>query len=198
MLLQAPIFMSLFFTLRGMAEEATEPTFLDGGISWLPGIGPVPFYDLTMCDPTYPPVLPILCGMTFLATIEAGGDAEAAAADQSSVATRAMMKNFMRGLACCMPLFVWNFPLAVFCFWIPNNMFSCSQALAFRSHRFKSLLGIPDARVQFTAAEVFGRDEAKLLEAIDPAAAMKAGATTRRVVQQKKKGKAGKRPSPSA
>ena len=58
-------------------------------------------------------------------------------------------------------------------------MFSCSQALAFRSHRFKSLLGIPDARVQFTAAEVFGRDEAKLLEAIDPVAAMKAGATTK-------------------
>lgn len=148
MLLQAPIFMSLFFTLRAMADPAVagfEPTFVAGGLG--------PFFDLTACDPTFPMALPILTSLTFLGTIEAGGDAEDAGNEQSA-ATKAMMKNFMRGMALVLPFLIQSFPAAVFMFWIPNNTFSLCQTLVLKNPNNKALLGIADATVPFTEEEV--------------------------------------------
>ncbi len=55
----APVFMSMFFALKDMAELPV-PSLKDGGLAWFP--------DLTLADPYY--ILPTLTSLTFLATIE--------------------------------------------------------------------------------------------------------------------------------
>ena len=62
-LAQMPIFMSFFFGLQRMATD--YPSLSEGGMLW--------FKDLTVADPTYG--LPILASISFLITIELGGEA---------------------------------------------------------------------------------------------------------------------------
>ncbi|XP_071531999.1 mitochondrial inner membrane protein OXA1L isoform X2 [Panulirus ornatus] len=59
-LAQAPIFISMFIGLRGLANLPVE-SFRDGGLFW--------FTDLTVCDPYY--LLPVITSLTMYATIEA-------------------------------------------------------------------------------------------------------------------------------
>ena len=56
---QAPIFMSVFFALKGMSNAPVQ-SMTHGGLFW--------FTDLTMCDPYY--LLPLLTSVTLWATIE--------------------------------------------------------------------------------------------------------------------------------
>ncbi|KAK7079365.1 Mitochondrial inner membrane protein oxa1l, partial [Halocaridina rubra] len=58
-LAQAPIFISMFMGLRGMANLPLE-SFKEGGLFW--------FVDLTLSDPYY--LLPVITAVTMLATIE--------------------------------------------------------------------------------------------------------------------------------
>ena len=56
---QAPVFMSFFFALKGMANAPVE-SMQYGGLFW--------FSDLTICDPYY--ILPLLTSVTVWATME--------------------------------------------------------------------------------------------------------------------------------
>ena len=56
---QAPVFMSFFFALKGMANAPVE-SMQNGGLFW--------FSDLTICDPYY--ILPLLTSVTVWATME--------------------------------------------------------------------------------------------------------------------------------
>jgi YidC/Oxa1 family membrane protein insertase len=60
-LLQIPLFIGMFFGMKKMPDIFTSE-MSTGGLAW--------FTDLTVPDPTY--VLPIICGISFLATIEGG------------------------------------------------------------------------------------------------------------------------------
>uniref|UniRef100_A0ACD5TIP3 Uncharacterized protein n=1 Tax=Avena sativa TaxID=4498 RepID=A0ACD5TIP3_AVESA len=57
-LIQGPMFMSFFFAINNMVEKV--PSLKGGGLFW--------FTDLTTPDPLY--ILPVLTGLTFLATVE--------------------------------------------------------------------------------------------------------------------------------
>lgn len=60
-LMQAPIFLGVFFALKGMAE-AKLPGFLDGGLSW--------FTNLSVPDPTW--ALPVMSVAATLTVIQVG------------------------------------------------------------------------------------------------------------------------------
>ncbi|KAK3872004.1 hypothetical protein Pcinc_022892 [Petrolisthes cinctipes] len=108
---QAPIFISMFMSLRKLANLPLE-SFKDGGILW--------FTDLTVCDPYY--ILPVITSCTMLATIELGTDGA-----RLNSQNMHMMKYVLRGL----PLFIFpftiNFPAAVLCYWVSTNLFSLVQ-----------------------------------------------------------------------
>jgi YidC/Oxa1 family membrane protein insertase len=124
-LLQFPFFISFFVGIRRMSQ--TNPDFAYGGALW--------FTDLASKDPFY--MLPILAGMTLAAMTELGGDTGAKMTPQ--------MKSIMRGFAVVsVPMTAW-FPAAVFCYWIPNNLFSAALSGTMRSPRLKRAFGLtPD------------------------------------------------------
>jgi YidC/Oxa1 family membrane protein insertase len=103
-LVQFPVFISFFVAIRRLAT--TDPDFATGGAAW--------FLDLASKDTTY--ALPILAGVTLGAMTELGGD--------TGTKMTGQMKTVMRAVAVAsVPMTAW-FPSAVFCYWIPNNIFS--------------------------------------------------------------------------
>lgn len=121
---QFPIFISFFVGVRRLAQ--TEPSMATGGAYW--------FTDLSVADPIY--ALPLLCGITLAAMTELGGDAGAAAA------ITPVMKKGLRAMAfMSVPLTYW-FEAGVFCYWLPNNIYSVCFALATRSKYMKDRLGM--------------------------------------------------------
>ncbi|XP_042213995.1 mitochondrial inner membrane protein OXA1L-like [Homarus americanus] len=110
-LAQAPIFISMFVGLRGMANLPLE-SFKDGGIFW--------FTDLTVCDPLY--LLPIITSITMLATIELGTDGAKLNAQNMH-----LMKYVLRGIPILVFPFTLSFPAAVLCYWVSTNLFSLIQ-----------------------------------------------------------------------
>lgn len=122
-LAQFPVFISFFVGLRRLSQS--EPGFTDGGVAW--------FVDLASRDPTY--LLPILCGATLVAMTEVGGDS-------GSTSMTKQMRMTMRGVAVLsVPMTYW-FPSAVFCYWIPNNLFSIALGSAIRTKAIKRILGL--------------------------------------------------------
>lgn len=121
-LIQFPVFVSFFVAIRRMS--AADPTFSTGGVAW--------FVDLSSKDPTYG--LPILAGLSLLAMTELGGD--------TGAKMTPTMRSAMRFLAfSSVPMTCWM-PSAVFCYWIPSNMFSVCLGGAMRSTVLQSRLGL--------------------------------------------------------
>jgi YidC/Oxa1 family membrane protein insertase len=88
---QAPVMISFFMALRGMAELPV-PGFLDGGLAW--------FTDLSVKDPYY--VLPVLSSAGMLAILETGSETGAANPQAAG------MKKFFRGMTVLMiPFTAW-------------------------------------------------------------------------------------------
>lgn len=88
---QAPVMISFFMALRGMAELPV-PGFLNGGMAW--------FTDLSVKDPYY--VLPVLSSIGMLAILETGSETGA------SNPQAAGMKKFFRGMTVLMiPFTAW-------------------------------------------------------------------------------------------
>lgn len=87
-LLQMPLFITFFFSLRGMAS-AGLPDFATGGLSW--------FTDLSVPDPYY--ILPVLSGVATLAVLQVGeyGMPEATGA----------AKTIRNGIKMCLPLIIY-------------------------------------------------------------------------------------------
>ncbi|GFO07043.1 adenosylhomocysteinase, partial [Plakobranchus ocellatus] len=92
-LCQAPVFVSVFVGLRGMANLPVE-SMKEGGILF--------FTDLTITQPFY--ALPLMTALTFWLTIEAGVDG------MNAQAQTHVMKWFLRLLPFAMWPFISNFP----------------------------------------------------------------------------------------
>lgn len=110
-LAQAPIFISMFMGLRGMANLPVESMQV-GGLAW--------FTDLTVSDPYY--LLPIVTSLTMMATIELGTDGARLNAQNMNA-----MKWVLRGMPVIIFPFTLQFPAAVLCYWVATNLFSLVQ-----------------------------------------------------------------------
>ncbi|KAK7790291.1 hypothetical protein R5R35_003870 [Gryllus longicercus] len=110
-LAQAPIFISFFMALRGMANIPI-PDMVTGGLWW--------FTDLTMPDQYF--LLPLLTSATLYVTIEVGTDSARLNSQNMHV-----MKYVLRALPICIFPFTVNFPGAVLCYWLSSNVISLIQ-----------------------------------------------------------------------
>ena len=126
-LIQAPVFITMFMSLRKLAENGP---FVDG----LANGGALWFQDLSVADPYY--ILPVLASGSFLLTVELG-------AEMPNVQQQNTMKNVMRGLAAVMLVATYSFPSSVFMYWITSNTFSLGQSMLFRLPAVKNALGFP-------------------------------------------------------
>lgn len=122
-LVQFPVFISFFVGLRRLSQS--DPTFATGGAMW--------FIDLAVKDPTF--VLPVMCGISLVTMTELGGDS-------GSTQMTKEMRMGMRAIAVLsVPMTYW-FPAAVFCYWIPNNIFSIALGAALRTKPTRKMLGL--------------------------------------------------------
>lgn len=123
-LVQTPVFLAFFFGLRKMAN--TVPSFKTGGTSW--------FEDLSTPDPLF--VMPTLCAGIFLLNLQLSLTTGAAPTNKQWI-------NVFRlfGLA-IIPLTA-KMPCAIFCYWIPSNLFSFLQNLVFSITSVRALLRLP-------------------------------------------------------
>jgi YidC/Oxa1 family membrane protein insertase len=126
---QAPIFIAMFFGMRKMPEIFPD-AMSTGGILW--------FTDLTVPDPTY--ILPIACGLSFIATIEAGKEQMI----DSNPDYGPTIVNAFRAMALVMVPVITTFPSAMLCYWVPNNFITLVQSVTLRNAWVKQQLGIWD------------------------------------------------------
>lgn len=124
--IQAPLFISFFMALRGMANLPVE-SLKTGGLWW--------FTDLTVPDPYY--ILPLITATTLFITIEVGTDTAGAVALGN-------MRYFLR----CIPLFILpasiGFPSAILCYWTLTNFISLAQVGLLRIPRVREALELPE------------------------------------------------------
>jgi len=126
-LFQAPVFMSFFFALRGMAYCPVE-SLTTGGLLW--------FEDLTVKDPFW--ALPVLTSATLYTQLRLG--AEGARLDQMGP----KMKMAMTVLPFCMLPLTVNFPMAVTFYWATTNIISLIQAQVLKIKTLRKALKIPE------------------------------------------------------
>lgn len=121
-LVQFPIFISFFVAVRRLALN--DPTMTTGGAFW--------FTDLSVADPMY--ILPVVSGLSLAAMTELGGD--------TGTKVTPVMKRGLRAMAVLSVPFTYWFPVGVFCYWLPNNVYSVAFSLAMRSKTLKNVLGM--------------------------------------------------------
>lgn len=110
-LAQAPLFISFFMGLRGMANCPVE-SMTYGGMWW--------FMDLTVPDQFY--ILPLITSATMWATIELGVDGGRLDAQNMQ-----LMRYFLRAIPFVMIPFTINFPGAILVYWCSSNFISLVQ-----------------------------------------------------------------------
>lgn len=128
--IQMPIFVSIFFALKGLASENLV-TMKNGGLFWFP--------DLTMADGTW--ALPIISAACTLAVMETGAELGASSAPNQQ---QKVMRWVLRGSVCSMPFFVSAFPTACFVYWISASGLSLMQMLVLRIPAVKKYFNVPD------------------------------------------------------
>eukprot|EP00529_Nitzschia_sp_RCC80_P023173 CAMPEP_0113459766 /NCGR_PEP_ID=MMETSP0014_2-20120614/10631_1 /TAXON_ID=2857 /ORGANISM="Nitzschia sp." /LENGTH=470 /DNA_ID=CAMNT_0000351379 /DNA_START=217 /DNA_END=1629 /DNA_ORIENTATION=- /assembly_acc=CAM_ASM_000159 len=128
-IVQIPAFMGMFFGLKKMPELFPDQ-LSTGGILW--------FTDLTAPDPTF--ILPIICGVTFFATIELGKDQMLDSNPQQGQ----MFVMAFRAMAVVMVPAIMYFPSSVLCYWVPNNFLTMVQSVVLRNETVKKQFGIWD------------------------------------------------------
>lgn len=121
---QAPLFISFFMGLRGMANCPVE-SMTYGGLWW--------FTDLTVPDQFF--ILPIITSLTMWATIEVGVDG-----GRLDSQNMHLMRYFLRAIPLVMIPFTINFPGAILVYWCSTNFISLCQV---------SFLKIPAIREYF-------------------------------------------------
>jgi YidC/Oxa1 family membrane protein insertase len=129
------MFMSFFFAINNMVEKV--PSLKGGGLSW--------FTDLTTPDPFY--ILPVLTGLTFLATVELNLQE---GMEGNSMAGK--MKTFSRGMAVMTVPFTMNFAKGIFCYWITSNLFSLVYGIVIRRPAVRKLFNLPALEAQTAPA----------------------------------------------
>ncbi|XP_066387548.1 mitochondrial inner membrane protein OXA1-like [Miscanthus floridulus] len=140
LLIQGPMFMSFYFAISNMVEKV--PSFKGGGALW--------FTDLTTPDSLY--LLPVLTGLTFLATVELNLQE---GMEGNPMAGK--MKYFSRGMAVLTVPFTMNFAKAIFCYWITSNIFTLLYGIVTRRPAVRMWFNLPALEVQpsFTAKPIF-------------------------------------------
>mmetsp|Transcript_5336 Transcript_5336/g.15495 ORF Transcript_5336/g.15495 Transcript_5336/m.15495 type:complete len:432 (+) Transcript_5336:162-1457(+) len=128
-LIQAPMFIGMFFGMRKLPDLFPEAC-ANGGLWW--------FTDLTVADPTY--ILPIACGISFVATIESGKDQMIDSNPQHGP----VIVNAFRAMAVVMIPVITTFPAAMLCYWVPNNFITMVQSITLRNDWVKQQFGIWD------------------------------------------------------
>jgi YidC/Oxa1 family membrane protein insertase len=128
-LIQAPMFIGMFFGMKKIPDLFPEQC-ANGGLWW--------FTDLTVADPTY--VLPLLCGISFIATIESGKDQMIDSNPQHGP----VIVNVFRAMAVVMVPVITTFPAAMLCYWVPNNFITMCQSMILRNDMVKQQFGIWD------------------------------------------------------
>ncbi|XP_072938130.1 mitochondrial inner membrane protein OXA1L [Epargyreus clarus] len=123
-LAQAPLFISFFMGLRGMANCPVE-SMMTGGLWW--------FTDLTVPDQFF--LLPLITSATMWATIELGVDGGRLEAQNMQ-----LMRYFLRAIPIIMIPFTINFPGAILVYWVSTNFISLAQV---------GLLKVPSVRQYF-------------------------------------------------
>ncbi|XP_077542603.1 OXA1L mitochondrial inner membrane protein isoform X2 [Haemaphysalis longicornis] len=123
---QAPVFISFFFALRGMANLPIE-SFKTGGMLW--------FTDLTVADPYY--VLPLITSVSLFCTLELGAES----------GVRSDNLQWTRYIFRALPVVIFpvtmNFPAALLCYWVTSNIFTLCQVGVLRLQPVRNYLNIP-------------------------------------------------------
>ncbi|PZC80482.1 hypothetical protein B5X24_HaOG214639 [Helicoverpa armigera] len=126
-LAQAPLFISFFMGLRGMANCPVE-SMTYGGLGW--------FMDLTVPDQFF--LLPIITSATLWATIELGVDGGRLEAQNMQ-----MMRYFLRAIPVIMVPFTINFPGAILVYWCSSNFISLIQVGVLKIPAVREYFKIP-------------------------------------------------------
>jgi len=128
-LAQMPVFMSFFFALRGMALSADTPipSLMNGGAYW--------FHDLTAADPLH--ILPVLSIASMAVLIETAG---------AGTMTPGMKMGFRAFFVVILGV-TYDFPAAVFLYWVTNNCLSLVQASLLKIPVLQRAAGIPEKAV---------------------------------------------------
>lgn len=136
-LAQAPLFISFFMGLRGMAN-APVASMRDGGLWW--------FTDLTVPDQFY--LLPLITSTTMYVTISLGVDGMRAEALGAGV-----FKYIIKAIPVVMFPFIMHFNGAILCYWASTNFISLAQA---------GFLRIPSVREYFKIDKLIHHDRSKM------------------------------------
>ena len=111
LLVQMPIFITMFYVIRGFGAE--HPSFTQGGILW--------FENLAVMDKTY--ILPILSAVTLLA-----------ASEITSKNIDPQQRWLMRVLPVVFIAFTYYFPAGLFVYWITSNLVTLVQNYLIYNH----------------------------------------------------------------
>ncbi|ELT87155.1 hypothetical protein CAPTEDRAFT_171303 [Capitella teleta] len=126
-LIQAPIFLSVYYGIRSMVNVPVQ-SMTTGGLLW--------FTDLTIPDPYF--LLPVMTSLTLLLTLESGVDAQ-----RSSTMTPTM-RTVMRVIPFVMLPVTINMPAAMLCYWATSNVVSLFQVGFLRLPGMRQRLNIPE------------------------------------------------------
>ncbi|CAG9566040.1 unnamed protein product [Danaus chrysippus] len=126
-LAQAPLFISFFIGLRGMANCPVE-SMMHGGMWW--------FTDLTVPDQFF--ILPLITSATMWATIELGVDG-----GRLEASNMQMMRYFLRAIPIIMIPFTINFPGAILVYWCSTNFISLLQVAVLKLPGVREYFKIP-------------------------------------------------------
>merc|ERR1719186_2245210 len=129
-MVQMPIFLSMFFGLRGMSNLPV-PSLEEGGVLW--------FENLTMMDPFY--ALPLLTSASIFLQLRLGVDG--VKLDQ--------MSPIMKGGMMAIPLVIFpltmNFASSLTFYWLVTNAIAIVQTRSLKIPAVRRKLGIPNVDV---------------------------------------------------
>lgn len=123
--IQAPIFLSVFTGLRGMAVLPVA-SMKSGGLSW--------FADLTVADPYY--ILPVISMTSVLIMFEVG-------VETSSASVAPSVKLMLRAFPVVGFFMILNMPSALLWYWTVSNFISLSQAQILRIPAVRDYFKLP-------------------------------------------------------
>lgn len=126
-LVQAPVFLSFFLALRGMANAPVE-SLKHGGFWWL--------QDLTVHDPYY--IMPVVTSITMYITIELG-------ADGTNLKTMGVFRYVLRAVPFVILPFMIHFPGAILTYWVSTNFISLVQTSLLKIPYIRKALDMPIA-----------------------------------------------------
>jgi YidC/Oxa1 family membrane protein insertase len=116
LLLQLPVFMSLYYAIRGTPylDPATTQALSNASFLWIPHLG--------QPDPTY--ILLVLYVGTQLISTEL----------MLTYQTDKQQKWIMRAMPIMFVFFLWRFPAGLFVYWVTTNLWTIGQQLLIRKY----------------------------------------------------------------